>query len=111
MRTPALWLAVAAVALTGCDSGARDPPRPKSRPSPAITRAELDAHLTALQRIAGENGGNRSAGTAGYDASADYVAARLRDAGWTVTRQAVPFRYFQLHDASLAIAGRKLAPA
>jgi hypothetical protein len=111
MRTPALWFAVVAIALTGCDSGASDQSAPKPRPSPAITRAELDEHLTALQRIADENGGNRSAGTAGYDASADYVAARLRDAGWAVTRQAVPFRYFQLHDASLAIAGRRLAPA
>lgn len=111
MRTPALWLAVAAVALTGCESGASEQPAPRPRPSPAITRAELDAHLTALQRIADANGGNRSAGTAGYDASADYVAARLRDAGWRVTRQAVPFTYFQLHDASLTVAGRRLAPA
>src|SRR6187551_2963016 len=103
MRTPALWLAVAAAALTGCDSGASEQPAPEPRPSPAITRSELGEHLTALQRIADENGGNRSAGTAGYDASADYVAARLRDAGWAVTRQAVPFRYFQLHDASLTV--------
>ena len=111
MRSLALLAAVVLAALAGCDSGASDQPAPKPRPSPAITRAELDEHLTALQRIADENGGNRSAGTAGYDASADYVAARLRDVGWSVARQAVPFTYFQLHGASLTVAGRRLAPA
>jgi Iap family predicted aminopeptidase len=39
------------------------------------------------------------------------VAARLKDAGWTVTRQPVPFTYFQLHRASLTIGGRRLTPA
>ena len=50
-------------------------------------------------------------GTPGYDGSADYVAARLRDAGWTVERQEVPFGYFELRDASLTIDGRRLARA
>jgi peptidase M28-like protein/PA domain-containing protein len=86
-------------------------PAESTRPSPAITRAELGQHLAALQRIADRNGGNRSAGTPGYDQSADYVAARLKDAGWRVTRQEVPFTYWRLHDGSLTVGGRELTRA
>ena len=41
-------------------------------------------HLRALGDIAARHGGNRAAGTPGYDASADYVAERLREAGYAV---------------------------
>jgi Peptidase family M28/PA domain len=51
-------------------------------------------HLRALQEIAEENGGDRAAGTPGADASADYVADRLREAGWRVRLQPVSFPYF-----------------
>jgi Zn-dependent M28 family amino/carboxypeptidase len=44
-------------------------------------------HLRALQEIADDNGGNRSAGTSGYDESASYVASQLRDAGYEVELQ------------------------
>jgi hypothetical protein len=102
-------LPVAAAIAGGCNSGGGGPPEPEPRPSPAITRQELGRHLAALQRIADAHGGNRAAGTPGYDASADYVAARLRDAGWNVSRQQVPFTYFGLGHASLAVGGRRLA--
>jgi hypothetical protein len=39
-------------------------------------------HLRALQDIASESGGNRAAGTLGYDRSAEYVAERLKEAGY-----------------------------
>jgi aminopeptidase S len=39
-------------------------------------------HLQALQNIADEHGGNRAAGTPGYDASVDYVVGVLRDSGF-----------------------------
>ena len=39
-------------------------------------------HLQALQKIADEHGGNRAAGTPGYDASVEYVVGVLRDAGF-----------------------------
>jgi aminopeptidase S len=39
-------------------------------------------HLNALQEIADENGGNRSTGSRGYEASVDYVADVLRGAGF-----------------------------
>jgi Zn-dependent M28 family amino/carboxypeptidase len=44
-------------------------------------------HLVALQAIASRNDGNRLAGTPGYDASARYVARRLRAAGYAVRFQ------------------------
>ena len=110
------------LALSGCLGGDDDDARPTAslpdrraaktaRPSPAITRAELEDHLAALQRIADRNRGNRAAGTPGYDQSADYVAARLRDAGWRVTRQDVAFTYFRLRDASVTVGGHKLTRA
>src|SRR5882724_1771262 len=41
-------------------------------------------HLQALQDIAAASGGNRAAGTVGYDQSAQYVAERLKEAGYAV---------------------------
>jgi aminopeptidase S len=42
-------------------------------------------HLQELQRIADQNGGNRAAGTPGYEASVEYVSGVLRAAGFTVS--------------------------
>src|SRR5262245_60566428 len=41
-------------------------------------------HLRVLQDIASESGGNRAAGTVGYDRSAEYVAETLKEAGYRV---------------------------
>ncbi|GAA1604229.1 aminopeptidase PaaP [Kribbella sancticallisti] len=51
----------------------------------------VQKHLNAFQAIADANGGNRSVGTSGYDASRDYVAAKLRKAGYRVTLQPINF--------------------
>ena len=51
-------------------------------------------HLEALQGIADANGGTRASGTPGYDASADYVAGLLEEAGFTVQRQVFDFSLF-----------------
>ena len=48
-----------------------------------------------FQRIANQNGGTRASGTPGYDASADYVAGRLRAAGYTVTEQEFVFPFYR----------------
>jgi aminopeptidase S len=42
-------------------------------------------HIEALQRIADANGGNRASPGPGYDASVDYVAGVLREAGFDVS--------------------------
>ncbi len=56
-------------------------------------------HERALQAIADANQdpnypGSRAAGTAGYDASADYVASQLRNAGWNVTLDPTNVTYY-----------------
>ena len=50
-----------------------------------VTLDNTHRHLRALQRIADTNGGTRAANTRGYDASVDYVAGKLRGAGFRVT--------------------------
>jgi aminopeptidase S len=42
-------------------------------------------HLEALQRIADQHGGNRAGVSPGYEASVDYVAGVLRNAGFDVS--------------------------
>jgi Zn-dependent M28 family amino/carboxypeptidase len=58
-----------------------------------VSLAGVREHLSAFQRIADRNGGNRSAGTAGYDASAAYVARRMRAAGYRVRLQEFAFPF------------------
>ncbi|MFC7247496.1 PA domain-containing protein [Catellatospora aurea] len=52
-------------------------------------------HLQKLQEIADANGGTRSSGTPGYDRSVDYVADKLRGAGYQVTLQQFEFPFFR----------------
>jgi Zn-dependent M28 family amino/carboxypeptidase len=52
-------------------------------------------HLRALQDIASRNGGNRAAGTAGYDRSAEYVAEKLKEAGYSVRFEEFAFPFFE----------------
>jgi Zn-dependent M28 family amino/carboxypeptidase len=112
VRLHLLSFLLAVALFAACNSSdTSDEPAPKPKPPPAITRAELNDHLEALQRIADHSDGNRPAGTPGYDASADYVAERLSDAGWKVERQRVPFTYFRVDDASLKVDGRTLTRA
>jgi Zn-dependent M28 family amino/carboxypeptidase len=84
--------AAAFVVLAAAGSSAAAPTAP-TRPSSPITAADIRAHLVALQRIANRNGGNRLAGTAGYDASARYVAERMRAAGYRLRFQEFRFPF------------------
>jgi Zn-dependent M28 family amino/carboxypeptidase len=61
----------------------------------AVTVNGILQHERALQRIANNNDGTRASGTPGYDASVDYVAQRLRQAGYQVTIQAFTFPFFR----------------
>ncbi len=56
-----------------------------------VTLDGARSHQAALQAIADANGGIRTSGTPGYDASADYVAARMQAAGYDVTVQPFDF--------------------
>jgi Zn-dependent M28 family amino/carboxypeptidase len=79
----------ACVALTGAGSSHAD----VGLPAPA-TQTDPFRHVQALQDIATANGGNRAAGTPGYDRSADYVADQLRAAGYTVRFEEFTFPFF-----------------
>jgi PA domain-containing protein len=61
----------------------------------AVTVAGLMEHERRFQAIADEHGGNRAAGTPGYDASAEYVARELRRAGYEVTVQSFELPFFE----------------
>jgi len=61
----------------------------------AVTVQGLMEHERRFQAIADENGGNRAAGTPGYDASAAYVARELREAGYEVTLQPFELPVFE----------------
>ncbi|GAA2205451.1 aminopeptidase PaaP [Nonomuraea monospora] len=59
----------------------------------AVSGKNVKKHLRALQAIANANGGTRVSGTPGFDASRDYVAAKLRRAGYDVTIQPFEFTF------------------
>jgi Zn-dependent M28 family amino/carboxypeptidase len=59
-----------------------------------VTLEGVRAHQSALQEIANDNGGHRTSGTPGYDASAEYVADAMRAAGYAVTVQEFQFQTF-----------------
>ncbi len=58
-----------------------------------ITLEGVREHQAALQSIADANGGNRAAGTPGYDASVAYVVDKMEAAGYDVTLDEFPFTY------------------
>ncbi|MFI6500254.1 M28 family metallopeptidase [Nonomuraea typhae] len=58
-----------------------------------VKGTNVKKHLDALQAIADANGGTRATGTPGFPASRDYVANKLRKAGYKVTLQ--PTDYVQ----------------
>jgi len=67
--------------------------------------AGIDRHLIALQRLADSHDGNRAASTAGHGASAEYIAGKLEQAGYVVTRQEFPFVYTQTLAQKLTVDG------
>jgi Iap family predicted aminopeptidase len=125
-RCAPLALTLAVLALAACESGdgseraapptataPESPARAAAVPRPeesdrAVSRRGLEEHLRALQRIADRHGDTRAAGTPGYAASVEYVAVRLREAGWRVRLQPVPFAFFRERSARLDANGRSL---
>jgi Zn-dependent M28 family amino/carboxypeptidase len=63
-------------------------------------------HLQALQDIAAASGGNRAAGTVGYDRSAQYVAERLKEAGYTVRFEEFEFPFFEEKSPPVLVANK-----
>jgi hypothetical protein len=107
--TAALILAAAALAA-GCGSTAetaQEPP-PLAGVEERITPDGLTEHLTALQAIAAEHGGTRAFGTPGERATADYIAERLRAAGYRAAVRTFSLPYFaETAPARLTVGSRR----
>ncbi|HET9908784.1 MAG TPA: M28 family peptidase [Anaerolineales bacterium] len=58
-----------------------------------VTLAGIREHQAALQAISNDNGGNRVSGSAGFDASAQYVYDRMVAAGYNVSFQEFTFNF------------------
>jgi Zn-dependent M28 family amino/carboxypeptidase len=58
-----------------------------------VTLAGIREHQATLQSFADAHGGNRVAGSAGYDASAQYVYDRMVAAGYNVSFQEFTFNF------------------
>ncbi|MDI3213322.1 PA domain-containing protein [Arthrobacter sp. AL12] len=68
----------------------------------AVSAANIMTHLSALQKTADANGGNRAAGTSGYEASARYIEGQLRAVGYTTARQPFTYERYSSLKATLA---------
>ena len=66
----------------------------------AVTAESIMDHLKELQKAADNNDGNRAAGTAGYEATAEYIESELKDAGYNPQRQYFDYQQFIEHTAS-----------
>lgn len=70
-------------------------------PAAAVEADDVMAHLKEFQAIAEAHDGNRAAGTAGHEASAQYVEEQLAAAGYDTWRQSFPFIYEETRSSSL----------
>ncbi|NYJ03688.1 Zn-dependent M28 family amino/carboxypeptidase [Nocardioides thalensis] len=95
LATLGLILLAFTPASSATGSGVSDKPGQKCNRTNDSVRKLLECvtldgvmeHEYAFADIAAANGGTRSAGTPGYDASVDYVEQRMEAAGYVVTRQ------------------------
>ena len=93
----ALLVALSAVGVASAKPEAKstDEIKKSEKLRKAVEPAGILVHARRFQRIANANGGTRASGTPGYDASADYVADKLRSAGYRVTIQPFQFPFFE----------------
>ena len=80
-----LVVLVALVLVVEATAASADPISESRGFRKAVTVAGIREHQLALQQIADANGGTRAAGTAGYDASVEYVVDRAEAAGYDVS--------------------------
>ncbi len=106
---PAVALAACVgLALTGTATATAEPQANPNLPKRLAKQVDGDKshrHLIAMQRIADSSGGNRAASTEGYQRSAEYMAGKLEQAGFDVTRQEFPFTYSETLAESLTVDG------
>ena len=80
-----LVVLVALVLVVEATAASADPISESQGFRRAVTVAGIREHQLALQQIADANGGTRAAGTAGYDASVEYIVDRAEAAGYEVS--------------------------
>ena len=95
MKRMMIGACVALVTMAGAPAASAQTIADSTELRREVTVGGVLQHARALQRVADRNAGNRSAGSPGYDASASYVARRLRLAGYDVTVQPFEFAYYQ----------------
>ncbi len=78
-----------------CGAEEEPPPDDAERLRSAVTTEDILQHARRFEEIAEANGGNRAAGTPGYDASLDYVAQQLREAGYDVSVRPFEIPYYE----------------
>ncbi|KAA8885484.1 M28 family peptidase [Nocardia colli] len=85
-----------ALSLTLAGISHADPGAPPERQlAESVQAPNIKRHLQEFQKIADANGGTRASGTPGFDKSSDYVAGKLRGAGYQVTVQKFDFPFFR----------------
>ena len=93
--TPILALLLL-LSLTACEAEEEPPPPDEAaKLRSAVTAEGILEHARFFQEVAEANEGNRAAGTPGYEASAEYVAEELRQAGYSVEVQPFDVPYFE----------------
>ncbi|HYP25058.1 MAG TPA: M28 family metallopeptidase [Actinomycetota bacterium] len=97
-RAAGLALCIALLGLPAAAAGQPISHHPAPPTSATLRKAvktrNVLKHLRKLQDIAFAHGGTRAAGTDGYEASADYVARKLKRYGWKVYLQSFEFLAF-----------------
>ena len=73
-----------------------------------VTVDAMRVHLSKLQGIADQHGGNRAVGTPGYDASVEYAAGALREAGFDVQTPEFEVRTFSAEKPTLTVGGKEV---
>jgi hypothetical protein len=110
LRRPHSWLVALCIAVVGlvapthasaitpaqCDAQVNDTP---SKLLPCVQKNDLWKIMQDFQAIANANPGpdghpSRNSGEPGYKASADYVAAKMQAAGYSVVEQPYTFEYY-----------------
>ncbi len=113
--TPILTAVAALLLATGgcASSDTAKTMNPRSSPDFAaalrgrVSTDAMMAHLTKLQDIANANNNTRAVGTPGYDASVDYVSAKLRDKGFDVQILQFEAHVFHAEPGSVTVDGKK----
>jgi Zn-dependent M28 family amino/carboxypeptidase len=109
LLTAAVGLGLTAAPATAAPQDLPDGPKLARQLVKNVGIDKMNRHLIALQRLADRNGGTRAAGTEGHVQSAEYIATKLEDAGFVVTRQEFPILYDQTDAETLTVAGTDIA--